>query len=97
LSGGGGGGWYGGAGGGGAAGGGGSGWIFTDAAFKAWKGSGAPESSDYALNSQYYLKNAKLFAGNANNIPNPRDNDTLMTGMRGNGYVRISWAGTTVP
>jgi hypothetical protein len=92
--GGGGGGWYGGGAGSFYGGGGGSGWIFTQTAYTAWKSNNDKDANKYALSSQYWLKNADLIPG-SDSMPNPREEGQTMTGMRGNGYVRISWVGTT--
>jgi prepilin-type N-terminal cleavage/methylation domain-containing protein len=92
AGGGGGGGWYGGGAGMWEGGGGGSGWVYTAKAYSDWTGA---EKSSWLLSSDYYLTDAKLVAGNAN-MPNPRNNDANMVGMRDAGYVRITWVGTSL-
>jgi prepilin-type N-terminal cleavage/methylation domain-containing protein len=90
--GGGGGGWYGGGGGNINSGGGGSGWVFTAASMGAW--TNATDKNNYTLKDQigYYMTETQLVAGNSF-MPDPRNDDTPITGMSGNGYVRISYLG----
>lgn len=90
TGGGGGGGWYGGGGGSFGGGGGGSGWAFTEAAYNAW--SDSSERDSYLLTSAHWLLDTRLVSGNAP-MPDPRNNGASMSGMRGNGYVRVSWVG----
>lgn len=93
TAGGGGGGWYGGGAGGFEGGGGGAGWIFTEAHYMAWTDTAL--KNVYLLDSSYWLHDASLTAG-GNYMPDPRNNDALMPGMRGHGYVRITWIGTSL-
>jgi type II secretory pathway pseudopilin PulG len=97
YAGGGGGGWYGGGAGSFRGGGGGSGWVFTETAYNVWKSSSATESANYKLTPQHWLRDASLISGESTSgsMPNPRIEGQDMTGMQGNGYVRISWVGTT--
>jgi prepilin-type N-terminal cleavage/methylation domain-containing protein len=89
---GGGGGWYGGGAGAWGGGGGGSGWVFTAASMSAW--TNTTDKNSYTLKDypEYYMTETQLVAGNAQ-MPDPRNNDTPITGNAGHGYVRISWVG----
>ncbi|MCL2806562.1 MAG: glycine-rich protein [Coriobacteriia bacterium] len=90
ASGGGGGGWYGGGGGGGGAGG-GSGWAYTQANYNSW--SHAADKGAYLLDTHWLMTQVDIRSGNSS-MPDPR-NGGLMTGMRGNGYVKVTWVGAT--
>ena len=90
---GGGGGWYG----GGASGpdgtsGGGSGWAFTESNYTTWQNGNSSDANQYLLknNTEYYLTNTQLIAGNQTfKAPNGSNE----TGHTGNGYARITYLG----
>lgn len=93
TGGGGGGGWYGGGAGSYCGGGGGSSWVFTQATYAAWTNSA--NKPGYLLTSTHWLQKAQIIAGSTA-MPNPRNNNISAVGMSGNGYVRVSWHGTSV-
>jgi len=99
TGGGGGGGWYGGGAGSWSGGGGGSGWVLTKTAYINWMNNS--DRNLYKLvdtgsgESDYWMTHTSLVAGSTS-MPNPRAGDTPMTGMTGNGYVRITWVGVSV-
>ncbi|MDR1088185.1 MAG: prepilin-type N-terminal cleavage/methylation domain-containing protein [Coriobacteriales bacterium] len=98
TGGGGGGGWYGGGAGSFDGGGGGSGWIFTQATHTAWTDSVAKDA--YLLRPSHWLRVARLIGGDTvNTIPDPtsKNPDDKLQAPRDNGYVRISWVGTSPP
>lgn len=87
--GGGGGGWYGGGAGGSSGGGGGSSYVLTET-------SARPEGYAFGTDTQYNFVDYKLVNGTSV-MPDPRKENQNMTGMCGNGYVRISWVGAEQP
>lgn len=97
LGGGGGGGWYGGGAGSYDGGGGGSGWALTKTNYNNW--TNASDKAKYLLvengESNYWLLNEQVLSGNQT-ISNPRNNGNNETGMSGNGFIRITWVGTTL-
>ena len=97
----GGGGWYGGAGaypdGSGdddRGGGGGSGWIYTESNFNTWQSGNSTDAAKWLLDGKYYLSNADTLAGNTT-FKSPTG--TNETGHSGNGYIRITYVGSTLP
>lgn len=75
-------------------GGGGSGWIYTESNFNTWQSGNSTDAAKWLLDSKYYLSNADTLAGNTT-FKSPTG--TNETGHAGNGYVRITYVGTTLP
>lgn len=75
-------------------GGGGSGWIYTESNFNSWQSGNSTDAAKWLLDSKYYLSNADTLAGNTT-FSSPTG--TNETGHAGNGYVRITYIGTTLP
>ena len=92
--GGGGGGWYGGGSGGfgsaywASSGGGGSGWTFTKSSMEAWEKGDPSKASNFALDGQYYLKDAACIAGDQE-FPR-KDGNGNERGHSGNGFAKIT-------
>ena len=75
-------------------GGGGSGWIYTESNFNSWQSGNSTDAAKWLLDSKYYLSNADTLAGNTT-FKSPTG--TNETGHAGNGYVRITYVGTSLP
>lgn len=91
--GGGGGGWYGGGSGGHgdshvSSGGGGSGWTFTESSFEEWQKGDSTNTSKFALDGGYYLRDDVCIGGNEE-IPRPDGKGTEI-GHPDNGYAKIT-------
>ncbi|KAK8884623.1 hypothetical protein M9Y10_043739 [Tritrichomonas musculus] len=92
--GGGGGGWYGGGSGGygantlASSGGGGSGWTFTKSSMEVWEKGDPSKASNFALDGQYYLKDAACIAGDQE-FPR-KDGNGNERGHSGNGFAKIT-------